>query len=42
MAGFFSLKSEKEGSESAEEYVEQLRVILEHECYGSRKKECMF
>ena len=28
--------------QTPEEYVDQLRVILEHDCLGARKKECLF
>ena len=27
--------------QTPEEYVDQLRVILEHDCLGARKKECL-
>lgn len=37
MSGFDSRSSQQ----TPEEYVDQLRVILEHECDGAGKKECL-
>lgn len=38
MSGFDMRNPEQ----TPEEYVDQLRVILQHECVGTRKKECLF
>jgi hypothetical protein len=38
MSGFDLRRSDQ----SPEEYVDQLRDILEHDCLGARKKECVF
>ena len=38
MSGF-DLRGAKQ---TPEEYVDQLRDLLEHECFGARKKECLF
>lgn len=37
MSGFDMRGAEQ----TPEEYVDQLRVILEHDCLGARKKECI-